>query len=162
MSERIYTDVPIGTRALILSKHYFGVLSKRLEGLGVERYYSVLYFLHENKGISQQCICDHLSIDKTAMVKVIAYLQKAGFVQKKVNPHDRREHYISLTKKGAIRTKEVVKNFRNLDEQMFQEISEKEKESFLKVMFELTDKLERLPANDLFFNYKKTKAPIRL
>ncbi|MDI1354726.1 MAG: winged helix DNA-binding protein [bacterium] len=161
MSVSKHTDVPIGTRALILSKYYYGVLSRRLEGLEVERYYSVLYFLHENDGSRQQCICDHLSIDKTAMVKVIAYLIKAGFVQRKVNPVDRREHFIYLTKKGAVKTNEVVKNFRAIDEQMFLGISTKEKEVFLKVMLELSDTLKKLPGNDLFFNYKKTSTPAK-
>ena len=41
-------DIPVGTRALILSKYYYGVLSKSLENLEIERYYSVLYFLFEN------------------------------------------------------------------------------------------------------------------
>jgi DNA-binding MarR family transcriptional regulator len=34
------------------------------------------------------------------MVKVIDHLIKVGFVDRNVNPDDRREHFIVLTKKG--------------------------------------------------------------
>ncbi|MEI8137584.1 MAG: hypothetical protein WCH21_09705, partial [Bacteroidota bacterium] len=73
--------IPIGTKALILSKYYYGVLSKTLENIDSERYFSILYFLNENNGCNQQCICNNLAIDKTAMVKVIDYLIKNDMVE---------------------------------------------------------------------------------
>ena len=102
-------DIPVGTKALILSKLYYGVLSKNLESLDIERYYSVLHYLHYHNGASQQSICNKLAIDKTAMVKVIDYLIKADYVERKVNPADRREHFVTLSKKGIKQTELVVK-----------------------------------------------------
>lgn len=149
-------DVPVGTKALILSKWYYGVLSKRLEHIDVERYYSILYFLHENNGCTQQYICNNLAIDKTAMVKVIDYLIKAGCIDRNVNPNDRREHVIVLTKKGIKQTNEIVTAFKVIDEEIFSSISTKDKETFIKVLCQLSTNLKTLPSNDLFFNYKKT------
>ncbi len=76
MSLKKEINIPIGTKALILSKFYFGVLSKSLENIDAERYFSILYFLNDNNGCTQQCICNNLAVDKTAMVKVIDYLIK--------------------------------------------------------------------------------------
>ncbi|MES2568368.1 MAG: MarR family transcriptional regulator [Bacteroidota bacterium] len=149
-------NVPVGTKALILSKRYYGVLSKCLEDLEVERYYSILYFLSENDGCTQQHICNNLAIDKTAMVKVIDYLIKAGYIDRNVNPDDRREHFIVLTKKGAKHTEEIVDAFKSIDDKIFTEVSKSEKDTFIKVLCLLTSNLEALPSNDLFFNYKKT------
>lgn len=149
-------DVPVGTKALILSKWYYGVLSKRLEHIDVERYYSILYFLHENNGCTQQYICNNLAIDKTAMVKVIDYLIKAGYINRNVNPNDRREHVIVLTKKGVKQTEEIVSAFKQIDKEIFFNITAKEKENFIKVLCQLSTNLKTLPLNDLFFNYKKT------
>jgi DNA-binding MarR family transcriptional regulator len=149
-------DIPVGTKALILSKLYYGVLSKSLEELDIERYFSILYFLHNNDGCSQQRICNNLAIDKTAMVKVIDYLIKADYIKKKENPKDRREQFIFLTKKGVKRTANVVESFQTIDEQMFSNIAKKDRETFLKVLYELCGNLKTLPSNDLFFNYKKT------
>ena len=92
--------IPIGTQALILSKLYYGVIVKSLENLDIERYFSVLYFLMNNNGCCQQTICNNMAIDKTAMVKVMNYLIKKGYVERRKNPDDKREQFIFLTKKG--------------------------------------------------------------
>ncbi len=149
-------NIPVGTKALILSKLYYSVLSKNLENLDVERYYSILYFLYENNGCNQQCICNNLVIDKTAMVKIIDYLIKAGFVDRNVNPNDRREHFIVLTKKGLKQTEEIVHSFKAVDEEMFSVIKKEDQEVFVNVLAQMTAHLEKLPLTDLFFNYKKT------
>jgi len=149
-------NIPVGTKALILSKLYFSVLSKNLEELDVERYYSVLYFLFENNGCNQQYICNNLAIDKTAMVKIIDYLIKSGFVDRNVNPDDRREHFIVLTKKGLKQTEQIVNSFNAMDEEMFSVVTKEEKELFISVLEKMTEHLGKLPLTDLFFNYKKT------
>lgn len=149
--------LPVGTQAFILSKMYYGALTKSLENMDIERYFSVLYFLHNNKNCCQQVVCDNLKIDKTAMVKVMDYLSKAGFVERKTNPKDRREHFITLSKKGEKQTKEIVKSFNKLDESSFNGISPAERKAFEKVMLKVCDNLKELPADHLTFNYKKSK-----
>jgi DNA-binding MarR family transcriptional regulator len=148
--------LPVGTKALILSKFYYGVLSKSLENLDLERYYSVLYFLNENNGCNQQCICNNLAIDKTAMVKVIDHLIKSDLVDRVINPDDRREHFIKLTKKGIKQTEEVVRSFMAIDAEIFSNVTKEDQETFNKVLDRLSLNLKALPSNDLFFNYKKT------
>lgn len=151
-------ETPLGTRALIFSKRYYGVLSKTLENIDVERYYSVLYYIQKQEGnCCQQSICNQLAIDKTAMVKILDSLTKAGFIERKTNPKDRREHVVVLSAKGKKQTKEIEKAFKNLDRELFNGISEKDKRVFLEVLSRSTENLTQLPANDLFFNYKKTK-----
>lgn len=152
----IENNIPIGTKALIFSKWYYGVLSKKLETLDAERYYSVLYFLHHHNGCCQQYICNNLAIDKTAMVKVIDYLIKKGLVDRNVNPKDRREHFIVLTKKGLKQSEEIVGAFHSIDEEIYSNITKQERLVFEKVLMDLSHSLKELPSNDLFFNYKKT------
>lgn len=151
-----YATLSVGTKALILSKLYYSVLSKSLENIDVERHYSVLFFLNEHNGCNQQCICNNLAIDKTAMVKVIDHLIKVGFVDRNVNPDDRREHFIVLTKKGQKQTTEIVNAFNDIDKEIFSVVSKEEKAVFNKVLCQLSSKLKELPANDLFFHYKQT------
>lgn len=152
-------DIPVGTRALILSKLYYGVLSKSLEKLDIERYFSILYFLNENNGCSQQRICNNLAIDKTAMVKVINYLMKAGYIDRQINPEDRREHFIVLTKKGQKHTDEIVKSFNSIDERIFFSVSKSDRTTFIKVLNQLSDNLKTLPGDTISINY--TRAGVR-
>ena len=157
MKSNTKSEIPIWIQAIILSKYYFGVLTKRLDNLDVDRYFSVLQFLHENNGCSQQYICNHLAIDKTAMVKVMDYLIKAGYITRKINSKDRREHFILLTKKGFKRTTEVVNAFREIDNEILSKISKKDKDCFVKILNVLVESLQSLPAHDLFFNYQAKK-----
>ncbi|MES2680902.1 MAG: MarR family winged helix-turn-helix transcriptional regulator [Bacteroidota bacterium] len=149
-------NIPVGTRALIMSKLYYGVLSKSLESLDIDRYFSILYFLNENNGCTQQCICNHLAIDKTAMVKVIDSLIAAGYIEKKINPADRREHFVFLTKKGSKHTFKIVDSFRMIDAEIFNDVSKQDQDTFGRVLCKLCSNLKQLPGDDLFFNYKKT------
>jgi DNA-binding MarR family transcriptional regulator len=156
MTTTNYSKLSVGTKALILSKLYYSVLSKSLENLDVERYYSILFFLNEHNGCNQQFICNNLAIDKTAMVKVIDHLIKVGFVDRNVNPDDRREHFIVLTKKGLKQTGEIVQSFNKIDTEIFFNVSKEDEATFNKVLCQLSTNLKTLPATDLFFNYKKT------
>ena len=149
-------NISIGTHSLILSKLYYSVLSKKLENIELERYYSILVYLYKHNGCNQQCICNALMIDKTAMVKIIDYLIKCDLINKNINPNDRREHFIELTPKGIIQAKEVNNAFKILDETILKNISKEEQDTFLKVLCQLSENLKQLPYIDLFFNYKKT------
>jgi MarR family transcriptional regulator, transcriptional regulator for hemolysin len=152
-------DIPAGTRALILSKYYFGVLSKWLEELDIDRYYSIIHFLSLNDGSSQQQICNSLAIDKSAMVKVLDYLIDKGYVVRKVNPKDRREHFIKLTVKGKEKSVLIVKAFEKLDRKMLEGMSSRARQEFLSVLDRLTASVQALPGNELFFNYRKSAKP---
>lgn len=157
MEQTITNTIPVGTRALIFSKRYYGVLSLLLEDMDIERYFSILYFLHYNNTCSQQHLCNSLSVDKTAMVKVMDYLINAGYVAREVNPKDRREHYIKLTRKGKLRTKDVVKSFEKIDKQMFRGVSKKDKDTFMAILGQISERLGTMPSHDLFFEYNKTQ-----
>ena len=64
---------------------------------------------------------------------------------------------MSLTRKGKERARKVVKVFEELDKQMLDGVSKKEKESFVKTMARLTEKLQSLPGTDVFFLMNKTE-----
>jgi DNA-binding MarR family transcriptional regulator len=158
LSKHDQIEIPVGTRTLILSKLYYGILSKKLEGLEIDRYFSILFFIQNNNGCCcQQDICDNLFVDKTAMVKVLDTLDSAGLIERKVNPKDRRQHYVSLSRKGEKYAKEIGKTFASVDKRMFDNISERDRKTFDKVLNKLTANLQDVPKNQLLFNYKMTK-----
>ena len=150
-------SLPLGTQTLIFSKLYYGALTKSLEHLEVERYYSVLLLLHDRKKCCQQHICNELMIDKTAMVKVMDYLSKSGCIQKEVNPEDRREHFISLSRKGEKAAADIKKSVKRIEKELLKGISDDYIKAFHKVLHQLSDQVKQMPINDLFFNYKRTK-----
>jgi len=149
--------IPTGTQTLIFSKLYYGVLTKSLDKLDIDRYFAIILFLSNNKNCCQQVICDSLMVDKAAMVKVLDYLSKAGYIERKVNPKDRREHFIVLSKKGEKQTKEIAKTVELIEKKTFENITKQEEVIFNKVIDQMLENLKELPSNNLFFNYKNTK-----
>jgi MarR family transcriptional regulator, transcriptional regulator for hemolysin len=150
-------QLPVGTQTLIFSKLYYGVLTKSLEHLEAERYFSILVYLQACKKCCQQKICNDLMIDKTAMVKVLDYLRKLGYIQKQTNPEDRREHFISLSKKGELAAKDIQKSVKMIEKKILSGLSCDELNTFSSVLNRVTDNMKAMPFNDLFFNYKRTR-----
>lgn len=95
------------------------------------------------------------------MVKVIDYLIENGYVKRCVNPNDRREHFILLTTKGEEKSQQIAEAFDGLDKELLTGLADAEKKLFQNVMEQLTQKLRVLPADDLFFEYNKTKTNAR-
>lgn len=150
-------ELPTGTQTLIVSKLYYGILTKSLEKLEVDRYFAVLLFLNGKKSCCQQVICDSLLIDKAAMVKVLDYLSKAGYIERKVNADDRREHFIILSKRGEKQIKEIQRNVELIEKKVFENITKQDELVFKRILNSITVNLKQLPSNNLFFDYKNIK-----
>lgn len=90
------------------------------------------------------------------MVKIIDYLIKSGIVDRNVNPQDRREHFIMLTKKGIRYADEIEQAFNSLDEKMFNGITKEEKQIFESALNKMMLNVVQLPTIDFVFNVKKT------
>ena len=142
--------LPFGTEALIFSKVYYSVLVKRLESLEIEKYFSILLFIGKYKGCTQKQICDALFIDKATMVKMIDYLSELEYIERKVNPKNRREQNIFLTELGLERIKNVKDAFDEIDNYIFDGLSLEERKNFVEKIITMTDKLKILPQNALW------------
>lgn len=60
----------------------------------------VLSIMNEYQSVSQQFLSEKLSVDKANMTRILAKLEESGFVERAVDPEDRRSKLISLTDKG--------------------------------------------------------------
>lgn len=159
---KINLEIPSGTQTLIFSKLYYGVLTKSLDKLDIDRYFAIILFLNNNKSCCQQVICNNLMMDKAAMVKVLDYLSKQGCIERKTNPKDRREHFIVLSKKGEKQAKEILKAVKHIEQKAFLTVSKQDEAIFKNVLSSVTHNLKALPFNDLFFDYNSTKKKTQL
>jgi DNA-binding MarR family transcriptional regulator len=74
---------------------------EKLKPLGLmPKHYRVMAALEEKGSISQQEIGKCIYVDRTTMVGIIDDLEKAGLVERKEHPTDRRSHSVYLTAKG--------------------------------------------------------------
>jgi len=153
------SDLPLGRFLSLLTKSYFGALTKKLEHLGIEHYYSILITIESNKGENccQQSLCDQLHFDKASMVKRIDYLAKEGLVKRNPNIKDRREHLITLTDKAKALMADLHKGINELNTEATRGLNPEQKEQFYKWLWLVYDNISSQPAHNVVYNLKKVK-----
>ncbi len=156
MDSNLCQSLPLGRSLAILAKTYFGALTKELEHLQVERYYSILIIIENSEGpCTQQYICDKLKIDKVSMVRIIDYLLKKKLVKKILNPTDRRAYLIQLTPLAKKILPEIHDAIERVNQAAFKDISISKQKEIYNQLSQIHKNLDRLPAQKIYINYKK-------
>lgn len=88
----------------------------------------ILKCLLEQGSMTQRQLADKCMLDVTTMSRTLDKLQGAGYLLRTVNPSCRRSFLICITEKGKEKAANVQKIFSDLDEQIWQGISEDEME----------------------------------
>jgi len=101
----------------LLSKSYqrgFGLFREQLDPYGITPpQFSLLAFLWQEDWLSQVELSERTQIDRTTLCGLIDRLEKAGVVERRPNPGDRRSYLICLTSRG----KELEETLSTLAEQ---------------------------------------------
>lgn len=101
----------------------------------------VLTYIANNEGCTQKEVADWLKVSPASIALSTKRLQKAGFIEKKVDQLNLRRNMLSITPKGnetAIKCREDMIKF---DEEMFKGITEEEADSLLKIVDKLINSL---------------------
>lgn len=73
---------------------------RRAKSLGLTRaQWSVLAHLRRNEGSNQASIADHLDVEPITLVRLLDRLEEAGWIERRMDPKDRRARLIYLTEK---------------------------------------------------------------
>jgi MarR family transcriptional regulator for hemolysin len=148
----------MGRHMAVLTKMYYGALSKKLENLDIERHFSVLIMLDKSASYcSQKCISDFLMIDKASMVRVIDYLSDKALIKRSVNPDDRREHIIALTDKAKKILPKIHQAVEELNKKIVTGLSKEEIKRFYDCLGIIEHNLCSEPKNDVVIDYKTDK-----
>jgi DNA-binding MarR family transcriptional regulator len=141
-----------------LTKSYLGALVSRLQGKGPDKYFSSLLLIHRSgETITQQELADQLKVDKASMVRVIDFLSKGGFIRRKTNPEDRRQHILQLTAKGKAVMPEIEQCVAEMNDQALKGFSTKEKKQFYEWLDKVHSNLSEIPSDAYMLNYIKIK-----
>lgn len=151
MESSFCASLPLGQHLAILTKSYYAALTKRLEHLDLERYFSVLILIEcmEEKGCTQQFICDHLKIDKVSMVRILHYLQEKHYIRKVVNPTDRREYFVELSEKARQILPEIHQAIKEVNEAAFKGLAKIQQKEFHQVLTGIQENLAQLPSEKI-------------
>lgn len=92
-------------------------------------------------------ICDKLSLPKQTVASVLNSLEKKGYINKKINPNDKRHKFIAFTKKGMSYAKPILEELEQTEIAMFKSLSDGNMESYIEIGEEIlkfmTDSLDK-------------------
>lgn len=146
---------PLGYTFIALTKYYLGLLDARLKNLPIEKYYYPFWYIAHNSGnINQQQMAECLDIDKVAVVRVIDYLEKIQFVERQVNPHDRRCHTLHVTELGSKYVSQIEQALRDVD-QLFLGEMKNSCNHWQAELVALTQKFKGTSKDEITFDYKR-------
>jgi DNA-binding MarR family transcriptional regulator len=100
-------------------------------------HYGVLLLLEEIGQASQQHLAQTLSIDRANMVALLDVLERRGFIERSIDPRDRRRHVVKLTVAGREELRQIRQAEEDLNEEFFGGLDKEEQE----VLHELLVKL---------------------
>ena len=148
----------MGRNLAVLTKMYYGALTKKLGHLELERYYSIIFFIAcSKKPCSQKYIAEHLLIDKASMVRIMDFLSGQNFIRRETNPMDRREQFIILTEKAKRIVPEIGTAIKELNNAAMKGIQKKDKATFYSFLDTICTNLQQQPKNKVTINYKATR-----
>ena len=140
----------IGRMFSFLTKQYVGHLTKSMSHSPIERYFYPLYIIGKKSGeMSQQQLADCLLLDKVSMVRILDVLTADGFIERKVNPNDRRQHLLHITNAGKPWVEEINEKLVEADAFFLHFIPKEEQEVFRKNLVLLCNNTENCYKNTI-------------
>lgn len=86
--------------------------------------YSVFALVADNEGMAQGAIGEALNLDRASTMAIMDKIEKAGLVERRKSPEDRRCHAMYLTAKGRKEITVIEQKVSNTDGQFKQRLSD--------------------------------------
>lgn len=90
----------------------------------------ILYLLEKSDKMTMSELSSSLEMDNSAATRIVDRLERSGFVNRELNPDDRREFYVMITDAGLEEIKKTKSTVRSMNKKIEAEFSEEELEIF--------------------------------
>jgi len=133
---------PVSRKLNVLGRDYLSALDDHMAHFGIDRYYYPLTLIVHHEGqLTQKGLTEILGKDKSLIVKIIDRLSDKGFVERQINPHDRREHFLAPTEKAKQVVPHLLKEFEHMNKSASKGISKHDMEIFENVLLKMRENL---------------------
>ncbi|MBS4763352.1 MAG: MarR family transcriptional regulator, partial [Brachyspira sp.] len=85
-----------------------------------------LNIIYNSKECIQNNLAEKLALPKQTVCSILDNFEKKGYVKREINPKDKRNRLISLTKKGIEFAKPIIEGLENLDINMLKCLSDED------------------------------------
>lgn len=135
----------IGYLIADLSRLYGRVFDRRAAHLGLTRVqWRALKRIHQAEGITQTALADQMDMEPIAVGRVIDRLQKAGFVERRSDPNDRRIWRLHLSPQSTQIMDAIERVSASVREDSVAGVDPDELQTTLKVLSQIRETLSEL------------------
>lgn len=135
----------IGYLIADLTRLFGRVFDRRAAHLGLTRaQWRALKRIHDQEGLSQVELADGMDMEPIAVGRVVDRLQKAGFVERRPDPDDRRRWRLHLRPQARQVMDGIVEVSTRLRAEALKGLSGNEVEALLRSLLHVRDNLVRL------------------
>src|SRR5690606_1558072 len=99
-----------------------------------QRHWHILIELARHNGCKQGELVARLGIPSSSIAAVLSYLERKGWIVRRVEPHDRRIRRIFLRPRALTMVKSLGNPFQQLSVRMFRNISDGERDLFIEAL----------------------------
>ena len=99
----------------------------------------IIFNLINNREMTMTELSDAISKDRSTVTTLVGKLIKRGMVEYRENPEDLRSKKVALTENGKKLEKDFLQISQNMNRILWQGVSQKDKEVFIKVLRKAKD-----------------------
>lgn len=103
-------------------------------GLGTGGYHGYLVSVLKNPGINQDQVTSLLKFDKATTTRNVRLLEEAGFIERRVDPEDRRSYLLYPTKRALDFEEPLQQLLKQSNEELTRSLTAEEKELLLSLL----------------------------
>lgn len=109
-------------------------------------HYGILLLLEAIGQASQQHLAQTLTIDRANIVSLLDVLEQRGFIERQVDPLDRRRHVVKLTAVGQVALQQIRQAREEVDAAFFAGLDHQEQEMLHHLLVKLFTSLTERPS----------------
>lgn len=156
------STAPLGLYFSFLTKYFAGAMVKKMSPIDLDKYFRVLVVVEQSKEtITQQKLSDYFKTNKVSMVRIVDYLTRTGYLQRKVNMKDRREHFLILTGKAKLELPFIKQTLLEIEASAFHNFTDEQRTQFFQFLEKIYMNVSELPAEEIFVVYEKVRKSSR-
>ena len=112
-NEELKKYAEINDNFYYVSNRFYYKFAKRYD-MSDMALYTLQIIFYSNECI-QNDLAEKLSLPKQTICSILNNFEKKGYIKREINPKDKRNRFVNLTKKGLEFAKPIIEDLENLD-----------------------------------------------